>query len=160
MGLATPTAIMVGTGVGASNGILIKGGLALETAYRLSAVVFDKTGTLTMGQPSVARFFVFDRHFESIPPEKRQEESAVLLWAVGCAELGSEHPLGRCIVRFAGQTAGVAPLIDPSNFRAVSGKGSCLLPGGEGPAGKTLSTFFTPQVWSVRWSCRARVPWT
>lgn len=89
MGLATPTAIMVGTGVGASHGVLIKGGEALEKANRLSAVVFDKTGTLTMGQPTVAHFNVLDNHLDW----------GKVVWAVASAETASEHPLGKSIVK-------------------------------------------------------------
>ena len=83
LGLATPTAIMVGTGKGAENGILIKGGEALETAHRLNTIVFDKTGTLTKGEPEVT---------EIIPSEGYNEDEILKLAAI--AEKGSEHPLG------------------------------------------------------------------
>eukprot|EP00624_Nannochloropsis_granulata_P004403 evm.model.NODE_31921_length_33497_cov_50.621609.7 len=126
MGLATPTAIMVGTGVGAANGVLIKGGEALEKAYRLSAVVFDKTGTLTRGEPAVDRFVQLeqsgdmegkrantttsnsdsDKRIDS--PSRTSSFSTSsgslsfhrLLWAVASAERSSEHPLAKCLVRY------------------------------------------------------------
>ena len=82
MGLATPTAIMVGTGRGAEVGILIRGGEALETAHRIDTVVFDKTGTLTLGRPVVA---------EVIPARGWSTEAVLDLAA--SAETGSEHPL-------------------------------------------------------------------
>jgi Cu+-exporting ATPase len=87
MGLATPTAIMVGTGRGAEAGILIRGGESLETAHRVTAVAFDKTGTLTLGRPSVTSMAV-------VPPF----DDRALLDLAGSLETGSEHPLGRAIV--------------------------------------------------------------
>ncbi len=87
MGLATPTAIMVGTGRGAEAGILIRGGESLEIAHRVTAVVFDKTGTLTVGKPSVIGVATVPDFDESH-----------LLDLAGSVETGSEHPLGRAIV--------------------------------------------------------------
>jgi P-type Cu+ transporter len=92
LGLATPTAIMVGTGRGAEHGILIKGGEALEMAHKISAVVLDKTGTITRGKPRVAR----------VTAEPGWAEDEVLRLAAS-AERYSEHPLGRAIVEAAGQ---------------------------------------------------------
>ena len=86
MGLATPTAIMVGTGRGAEAGIIIRGGEALETAHRVTAVVLDKTGTLTLGRPSVVR----------VTPAVGRSV-AELLDLAGSLERGSEHPLGAAI---------------------------------------------------------------
>lgn len=88
LGLATPTAIMVGTGKGAEYGVLIKGGEALETAHRVKTVVFDKTGTITEGKPRVTDIFAKD-----------DEDS--LLTLAASAEKGSEHPLGEAIVKAA-----------------------------------------------------------
>jgi Cu+-exporting ATPase len=90
LGLATPTAIMVGTGKGAKNGILIKNGEALETAHMLDTVVFDKTGTLTEGKPYVTDIIVNDNF----------DENEILLYAA-TAEKSSEHPLGEAIIRHA-----------------------------------------------------------
>jgi Cu+-exporting ATPase len=110
LGLATPTSIMVGTGKGAENGILIRGGEALETAHKLNAVVMDKTGTLTKGQPSVTDIW------ESVG-FKREE---ILRYAAS-AEKGSEHPLGEAIVNRAKEEN--IPLISPKDFKAIAGHG-------------------------------------
>jgi len=110
MGLATPTAIMVGTGKGAEAGILVRGGEALERAQRVDIVVFDKTGTLTLGRPAVA---------EVVPLAGRSV--AELLDMAGSAERGSEHPLGTAIVARARQDElGFAPV---ESFGAVAGHG-------------------------------------
>ncbi len=88
LGLATPTAIMVGTGKGAENGILIKGGEALETTHKINTIVFDKTGTITEGKPVVTDIIISGKITE--------EE---LLKVAASAEKSSEHPLGEAIVR-------------------------------------------------------------
>ncbi len=90
LGLATPTAIMVGTGKGAENGVLIKGGEALESTHKIKTIVFDKTGTITEGRPEVTDVIIT----ELIDREK-------LLQIAASAEKGSEHPLGEAIVRGA-----------------------------------------------------------
>src|ERR1035441_10050830 len=90
LGLATPTAIMVGTGRGAERGILIKGGEALEMAYRIDTVVLDKTGTLTHGKPVVT----------AILPAAGFSEGELLRFAAS-AERYSEHPLGKAVVEAA-----------------------------------------------------------
>ncbi|MBU1209487.1 MAG: heavy metal translocating P-type ATPase, partial [Proteobacteria bacterium] len=110
LGLATPTSIMVGTGKGAENGVLIRGGEALETAHKLTAVVMDKTGTLTKGQPSIT----------DIVPFNGQREEEILRYAAS-AEKGSEHPLGEAIVNRAKEKN--IPLIDPKDFQAIAGHG-------------------------------------
>ncbi|MBN1110162.1 MAG: copper-translocating P-type ATPase [Methanomassiliicoccales archaeon] len=109
LGLATPTAIMVGTGKGAENGILIKGGESLEVAGRVHTVVFDKTGTLTKGEPEVVEVLIFD---PSCPD---------MLAMVASAEMGSEHPLGEAIVRRA-RSQGME-LYPVSEFQGMAGKG-------------------------------------
>ncbi|CAL5874586.1 uncharacterized protein PFLUO_LOCUS8883 [Penicillium psychrofluorescens] len=92
LGLSTPTAVMVGTGVGAAHGILVKGGAVLEAATKVTHVVFDKTGTLTSGRMSVAQ-----SHIE--PQWTASEQRRQLWWLiVGLAEMGSEHPIGRAIL--------------------------------------------------------------
>ena len=110
LGLATPTAIMVGTGRGAQMGVLIKGGEALETARRLTTVVLDKTGTITRGQPVVT----------DVLPAAGIEKNELLRLAAS-AERGSEHPLGEAIVRSATELG--LSLAPPQNFQAVAGHG-------------------------------------
>jgi Cu+-exporting ATPase len=110
LGLATPTSIMVGTGRGAENGVLIRGGEALETAHKLKAIVMDKTGTLTKGEPSVT----------DIVELSRFTKEEILRYAAS-AEKGSEHPLGEAIVNRAKEEN--IPLISPKNFRAIAGHG-------------------------------------
>ncbi len=110
LGLATPTAILVGTGKGASNGILIKGGDVLEKTHAVDTVVFDKTGTLTEGRPQVTNLFVVEG--------KREKD---LLYFAGCAEQSSEHPLAQGIVRAAEDRA--ISLKSPDSFESLSGFG-------------------------------------
>lgn len=95
LGLATPTAVMVGTGVGAQNGILIKGGEPLETAHKVQTVVFDKTGTITHGQPRILKVQRFDKDIPGAPSFR------YLMVIIGTAESASEHPLGQAVVQFA-----------------------------------------------------------
>ncbi|UOO37940.1 cadmium-translocating P-type ATPase [Oscillospiraceae bacterium CM] len=110
LGLATPTAIMVGTGKGAENGILIKGGEHLETAYKLNTVVLDKTGTVTKGQPEVT---------DIIPFGKMNPSDILKLAAV--TEKTSEHPLGCAIYERGKMDFG--PIADPDKFEAIPGRG-------------------------------------
>jgi Cu+-exporting ATPase len=110
LGLATPTAIMVGTGKGAENGILIKGGESLESVHRLTTIVFDKTGTLTRGQLTVT---------DIVPGENVSPEELLSL-AAG-VERYSEHPLGEAIVRQAKEKN--LDLKGVENFQAISGQG-------------------------------------
>ena len=110
MGLATPTAIMVGTGRGAEFGILIKGGEVLETAGRLKAVILDKTGTLTTGRPEVT---------DIIPTDGFDEKALIALAA--SAEQGSEHPLAEAILKAAGEWH--LTLAKVQKFEALPGEG-------------------------------------
>jgi Cu+-exporting ATPase len=110
LGLATPTAVMVGTGKGAENGILIKGGESLETAGKITTIVFDKTGTLTKGEPEVT-------DIQAVPPFS---EADVLRLAAS-AEKTSEHPLGEAILKKAQGKDLALPAAE--NFRALEGLG-------------------------------------
>ena len=110
LGLATPTAIMVGTGKGAEKGILIKGGESLETAHKINTIVFDKTGTLTKGEPEVT---------DIIPLDKFSAKE--ILFYVGSAEKKSEHPLGEAIVRKAVEEK--IELKDSLEFNSIAGFG-------------------------------------
>jgi Cu+-exporting ATPase len=110
LGLATPTAIMVGTGHGAERGILIKGGEALEMAHKIQTIVLDKTGTITAGQPALTDVVASDGFSED-----------ELLRLAASAERGSEHPLGEAIVRGA-QARGLH-LSEARDFNAIAGHG-------------------------------------
>ena len=115
LGLAIPTAVMVGTGKGAESGLLIKGGDSLESINTINTIVFDKTGTLTVGKPKVSVIYS-----EKTLMGTGYDDNKVLLYA-GSAEMGSEHPLGRAIIEEANQrTIGLEPLTE---FDAVPGKG-------------------------------------
>ena len=109
LGLATPMAVMVSTGLGAKNGILFKNASALEDATRLDVIVFDKTGTLTMGQPEVV---------EIMPAEGITDDA--LLTAAAAVEQGSAHPLAQAIVRRAAKLTVVAP----TQFESLDGMGA------------------------------------
>ena len=109
LGLATPTALMVGSGMGAENGVLIRNGEAIQTMREVKAVVLDKTGTLTMGKPAVT---------DVIGLGLGERE---LVRIVASAEMGSEHPIGKAIVAGA-QEQGLTP-VAPDQFEAVQGKG-------------------------------------
>jgi Cu+-exporting ATPase len=109
LGLATPTAIMVGTGVAARHGILIKDAEALERAHHLDRVMFDKTGTLTQGRPTVRKI------------ETLGMDEATLLQLVGSAQQGSEHPLARAVLAEA--TAREVELSEVDSFTSLPGKG-------------------------------------
>ncbi len=114
MGLATPTAIMVGTGIGAQHGILIKDAESLETAHKIKTIIFDKTGTLTQGKPSVTDIIVTNK--SSIPGG---ESSLLLLTA--SIEKNSEHPLGEAIVNKAQEEK--LKLSKVIKFKSITGKG-------------------------------------
>jgi len=118
LGLATPTAIMVGTGKGAQNGILIKSAEALERAHRIKTIVFDKTGTLTKGKPAVTDTLALNNF---VPDE--------ILRLAAIAEKGSEHPLGQAIVEATKDDHQELP--DPEVFEAISGRGVLAEVGGK-----------------------------
>ncbi len=110
MGLATPTALVVGIGQAAKYGIILKGGEALESAYKVTSIIFDKTGTLTIGKPVVTNFEILS--------ETIDEREAIYLAA--SLEKGSEHPLARAVVE-KGKEFG--ELEDPKEFTTITGKG-------------------------------------
>ncbi|HOV79932.1 MAG TPA: heavy metal translocating P-type ATPase [Bacillota bacterium] len=120
LGLATPTSIMVGTGKGAENGILIKSGEYLEKAHKLTAVVLDKTGTITRGEPALT---------DLLPSPEYTGREKELLQLAGGAEKNSEHPLARAIVGRAKEEGAV--LADPRRFKAVPGRGVVAEIGGK-----------------------------
>ena len=109
LGLATPMAVMVSTGLGAANGILFKNASALEDATKLDVIVFDKTGTLTVGQPEVV---------EIVTAEGVSED--VVLTAAAAVEQGSAHPLAQAIVRRAAKL----PVVAPTGFASLDGMGA------------------------------------
>uniref|UniRef100_A0A8C2WUB3 Copper-transporting ATPase 2 n=1 Tax=Cyclopterus lumpus TaxID=8103 RepID=A0A8C2WUB3_CYCLU len=118
LGLATPTAVMVGTGVGAQNGILIKGGGPLEMAHKINVVMFDKTGTITIGVPRVTRVLVL---WEMARMPLRR-----ILAVVGTAEASSEHPLGMAVAKHCKEELATDLLGYCQDFQAVPGCGiSC-----------------------------------
>ena len=121
LGLATPTAIITGTGKGAQNGILIKNGQALETAGKTQIVVFDKTGTITEGKPEVVFIKIINDELENKNEEKNIEAVNSFLQIAAAAEKNSEHPLGQAIVREAEKrNLTLHPVTD---FKALPGLG-------------------------------------
>ena len=122
LGLATPTAIMVGTGLGASNGILIRNGEVLESTHKIKAAVFDKTGTVTWGKAVVTDIIASNQ--------------SDFLHYTASAEGGSEHPLAKAITEYALKN-GIRTAQKPKNFQNVSGKGiSCVIDGAAVLVGK------------------------
>ncbi|MDO7884374.1 heavy metal translocating P-type ATPase [Hymenobacter cheonanensis] len=119
LGLATPTAIMVGTGKGAEHGVLIRNAEALEKAYQVDTVLLDKTGTITQGEPAVTDFIAFPGY-----------SAAQLLPLVAAVERLSEHPLAAAVVRYAEASQPIKPLT-VSDFRALAGQGAAATVGGE-----------------------------
>ena len=115
LGLATPTAIMVGTGLGASHGVLIRNAEALEKAYQVDTVLLDKTGTITKGEPEVTEFIT-----------AAGTEAPALLPLLAAVERRSEHPLAAALVRYAGQQPGEPPTgpTEATNFVAHEGRGA------------------------------------
>ncbi len=113
LGLATPTAILVGTGRGAENGILIKDASSLEIAHKLDTVIFDKTGTLTRGKPEVREIIIKKSNFTGTEKD--------LLSIAASSELYSEHPIGKAMVNKARDTG--LELREPQEFKAIAGRG-------------------------------------
>ena len=131
MGLATPTAILVGTGKGAEKGILIRGGDILERAGQITTVVLDKTGTITRGQPEVTDVVAGQGATEGVardPADAVSHDTDALLALAASVERRSEHPLGQAIVRAA--AARGVPLEEPAAFEARPGRGVIALVSG------------------------------
>lgn len=142
LGLATPTAVMVGTGMGAKLGVLMKGGETLELASKVDSVVFDKTGTLTRGKPAITNFdrMVPDSFLTATIQNGANGNSALddfflsslddyLLWLLGSLERNSEHPLATAVVTYAEERLKTSSLKEksfaqPTNFRALTGRGA------------------------------------
>ena len=120
LGLATPTAIMAGTGVAAKYGILIKDAQALELAHKVNVVAFDKTGTLTVGKPRLTAFVLADTLADGLAVEST--DATPLLSLAASLQSGSEHPLARAVVDAA--KARNVNIPAPDNVRAVPGRGS------------------------------------
>ena len=114
LGLATPTAIMVGTGLGASNGILIRSGEALETAHTVDTVVLDKTGTVTEGKPRVT---------DIVTAGKTEAEEKHLLSIAAALEAGSTHPLAQAVTACAAAKAGGEPVYEVQDIQNKPGRG-------------------------------------
>jgi len=143
LGLATPTAIMVGTGKGAEYGVLIKSGEALETAHKINTIVFDKTGTITEGKPKVTDIVLVNDYYYDKADEKNKGQSGKtegkakngmynkdeLLRLAASAEKGSEHPLGEAIVNMAKERN--IELFDVYSFQAIPGHGIEAVIGGK-----------------------------
>lgn len=115
LGLATPTAVMVGTGVGAANGILIKGGEPLESVHKVTTVVFDKTGTITEGRPRVVQVASF------VKPEMMSLR--LMTFLAGATEALSEHPIGNAVAAFAKQLLNEPTWPNTSRFHVSAGHG-------------------------------------
>lgn len=127
MGLATPTAIMVGTGIGAQHGILIKDAESLETAHKVKTIIFDKTGTLTKGKPEVTDVIVINK-----------SSISSLLSIAASVEKNSEHPLGEAVVNKAKENKLVLNKV--KGFKSITGKGvEALVDGKKIYVGKLLS---------------------
>ena len=150
LGLATPTAVMVGTGMGAKLGILMKGGEALEAASKVNAVVLDKTGTVTKGIPAVTDFMPLaeqgSRCCSNSSGSKKKKDppksadgkplsKETMLWLLASLERSSEHPLANAIVSYAEEVLSKAakdrpsyleerPFLQPSEFRSMTGRGA------------------------------------
>ncbi len=142
MGLATPTAIMVGTGIGAQHGILIKDAESLETAHKINTIIFDKTGTLTKGRPEVTNIIVVDearyRKFFDGKQQTAKNLVSSLLSISASIEKNSEHPLGEAIVKKAEEEKLVLNKV--KGFKSITGKGvEALVDGKKVYVGKLLN---------------------
>ncbi|CAF3380861.1 unnamed protein product [Rotaria sp. Silwood1] len=150
LGLATPTAVMVGTGIGASNGILIKGGEPLESAHKIGTIVFDKTGTITKGKPSVVDKRIFFQN-----PNMTLDR---MLAIAGTAESGSEHPLALAVRNHCKEYFGTDQLGLCRDFKAIWGYGlqahvsdiDCLVSNTNTNSSHTYSVLIGNREWMKR----------
>jgi P-type Cu+ transporter len=148
MGLATPTAIMVGTGIGAQHGILIKDAASLEMAHKVNTIVFDKTGTLTQGKPEVTDILLKSNIKDQISKLhiKNQKE---LLSIVGSIEKNSEHPLGEAIVKYVEKNEW--KFLKVTQFKSLIGKGvEGIVDGKKVYVGKLLKSDSFPEGESLK----------
>lgn len=124
LGLATPTAVMVGTGVGAKNGILIKSAEALENAHKLRHIVFDKTGTITNGSPIIESLTIFGQKYISLNPVDIVAHVKSIVRLIGSTEVNSTHPLARALTSFAVNALGENSFLAPNSYSSHPGLGS------------------------------------
>lgn len=124
LGLATPTAVMVGTGVGAKNGILVKSAEALENAHKVKHVIFDKTGTITTGSPVIEKLVILG------PKQFLQTQETILyhikqvISLIGSTEVNSTHPLAKALTNFSIESLGSKALIQPQKYNSHPGLGA------------------------------------
>lgn len=130
LGLATPTAVMVGTGVSAQHGVLMRGGDTLEQAGNIDTVIFDKTGTLTRGKPAVTDFIqvVPDSSLQETVESLSMSIGEALIWLLGSLERNSEHPVATAVVSYAeaqlGDLLERKGFVEPTNFVSMTGRGA------------------------------------
>jgi Cu+-exporting ATPase len=124
LGLAAPTAVMVGTGVGARNGILIKSGEALENAHKVSHVVFDKTGTLTSGHPTIDKLVFFGDRSNLTKSEHIVRHVKILLNLIAATEVNSNHPLAETLTKFSSYVLNCETFWKPTKFSNLPGLGA------------------------------------
>lgn len=124
LGLATPTAVMVGTGIGAENGILIKSAEALENAHNVKHVVFDKTGTITTGNPCISKLTIFGLRRDLVSQQLVSSYIKKIVALIGSTETNSNHPLARALTNFATETLGLEYLTKPKDYKSLPGLGA------------------------------------
>lgn len=124
LGLATPTAVMVGTGVGAKNGILVKSAEALENAHKVKHVVFDKTGTITTGSPVIEKLVVLGSKEILQTQENILYHVKQVISLIGSAEVNSSHPLAKALTNFSIESLGSKALVQPHKYISHPGLGA------------------------------------
>lgn len=124
LGLATPTAVMVGTGVGAKNGILVKSAEALENAHKVKHVIFDKTGTITTGSPVIERLIVLSSKKLLETRESVVHHIKNVISLIGSTEVNSTHPLAKALTNFSVESLGSKALIQPRKYNSHPGLGA------------------------------------